>query len=376
MKLRSKRQLAQPARNANPPATTTSTQNEQNTSQNQDNQNPNQVQNQASAAPQTTRRPKVKTHNDRAVELLTELFNNVDSKIAYTRALNKFIEKNNTFSKFKPVRRKFSRRKTKVHGPFNTYQIDLSDYQKIKYHNKRYGWILFIIDAFSRYGYCIPLKTKEAKNSVPALEKWLLSLNHLPKFIYSDDGKEFTSRRAKNLYKSRGITHFVLAGTHKASIVERFQRTIKTNLEMYFNENETKNWIDVLPKLVRNYNQRYNRAIGMAPSEVNYANFEKVYKRLYPRNSSKKLCKFSTGDLVRIAIKKKTFAKGYLQTFSNEIYKVLGAIDYDGVCQYSVQPISGGDILKKYYEELSLVVRHDTNTVGAEGVPKRRRFSA
>ena len=316
------------------------------------------------------------TPNDKAADLLNQLFENVNSKVAYTRALNKFIERNETYSKFKPARQKFPRRKTKVHGPFNTYQLDLSDYRKFKYRNKHYGWILFIIDAFSRYGYCIPLKTKSGPNTVAALEKWLLSLNHFPKFLYSDAGTEFTSIRAKHLFQSRGIQHFILGGQHKAAIVERFQRTIKTNLEMYFHNNHTKRWIDVLQSLVNNYNNRYHRSIGMAPADINYTNFEKVYKRLYPQSTSKKMCRLSPGDLVRIAIKKNEFSKGYHQTFSNQVYKVLKAVDYDGVCQYEVQDIQGGPIIRKYYQELSLVARYDSNTARRTNVQKRRTLSA
>ena len=362
MQLRSKKQLVAPPPN-------------ENDQQRNPERRPKSPENQA---PSQNNQPTIphSTLNDKAVDLLTQLFENVNSKVAYTRALNKFIERNETYSKFKPIRQKFPRRKTKVHGPFNTYQIDLSDYQKFKYRNRHYGWILFIIDAFSRYGYCIPLKTKSGPNTVAALEKWLLSLNHFPKFIYSDAGTEFTSTRAKNLFRSRGISHFILGGQHKAAIVERFQRTIKTNLEMYFHRNHTKRWIDVIQSIVKNYNSRYHRSIGMAPADINYNNYEKVYKRLYPISTRNKLCKLSPGDLVRIAIKKKEFSKGYHQTFSNEIYKVLKAIDYDGVCQYEVQDVKGGAILRKYYQELSLVARHDSNTARRTNVQRRRALSA
>ena len=299
---------------------------------------------------------------DKAADLLKELYENIDSKVSYTRALDAFIKRNDVYSKFKPSRRRFNRRKTNVHGPFNTYQIDLSDYRAIRHSNKNFGWILFIIDAFSRYGYCIPLKHKTSSETHDALEKWLLSLNHLPKFIYSDRGKEFLGSSVQKLFRKRGITHYVLTGAHKASIVERFQRTIKTSLEMYFYKTQRKKWIDVIGKVVTNYNNRYHRSIKMAPSKVTYANFEEVYKMLHPRNSTRRLCRLSVGDTVRIAIEKKEFAKGYHQTFSNELYNIKKVVNYNGVCLYTVESIKDGSTLRKYYHQLSLVVKNDSNT--------------
>lgn len=305
---------------------------------------------------------------DKAESLLKELFENIDSKVSYTRALDRFIHRNDVYSKFKPIRRRFKRRKTIVHGPFSTYQMDLSDYRAIRHSNRNYGWILFIIDAFSRYGYCIPLKYKTAEETHSALEKWFLSLNHIPRFIYSDEGKEFTNKAVKQLFKSRGVSHYILKGEHKAAIVERFQRTIKTNLEMFLYKNKTKNWLSAIDQIVKNYNNRYHRSIKMAPSEVNYSNFEAVYKELYPNINAKRLCRLHVGDLVRVAIKKKTFSKSYHQTFSNEVYKVIKAVDYHGVCWYTVQDVNGGPKLKKYYQELSLVLKNDHNSTRAADI--------
>ena len=324
----------------------------------------------------TVQKSNRKPHqNDRTQQLLKELFENFDSRVSYTRALKSFIERNEIYSKFKPVRRKFKRRATIVNGPFNTYQIDLSDYRNIKYSNSNFGWILFIIDAFSRYGYCIPLKYKSGPIVEEAIEKWLKSLDHLPKFIYSDQGTEFTGSLVQKLFKRRGIEHFVLKGNHKASIVERFQRTIKSNLEMIFYKQKKKRWVDVINKVVDNYNHRFHRSIQMSPAEVNYDNFPEVYKTLYSKTFIRRPCKLNVGDLVRIALKKKEFSKGYHQTFSNEVHKIVKAIDYRGVCVYTVQNLTGGPFLKKYYEELSLVIPNDANSFRSNDNKRKRRNS-
>ena len=237
--------------------------------------------------------------------------------------------------------------------------MDLSDFRSIRHSNRNIGWLLFIIDGFSRFGYCIPLRHKTARETHDVLEKWFLSLNHLPKFMYSDEGKEFTNSSVQQLFKKRGVVHYILKGVHKAAMVERFQRTVKTNLEMYFYKHKTKNWISVIDKIVGNYNKRYHQSIKMAPADINYSNFETVYKRLYPKKTTKRLCRLGVGDLVRITLRKKEFSKGYHQTFSNETYQIIKAVDYNGVCWYTVQDIKGGPEIKKYYHELSLVARND-----------------
>ncbi|GFW01825.1 uncharacterized transposon-derived protein F54H12.3 [Trichonephila clavipes] len=51
-----------------------------------------------------------------------------------------------------------------------------------------------------------------------------------------------------------------------SSIVERFNRTLKTKMWKYFTEMNTKCYIDVLGKLVYSYNHTWHRSIRMEPS--------------------------------------------------------------------------------------------------------------
>jgi len=54
----------------------------------------------------------------------------------------------------------------------------------------------------------------------------------------------------------------------KASVVERFNRTLKTKMYRYFTHANTRRYVDVLDDLVHTYNNTYHRSIGMAPVEV------------------------------------------------------------------------------------------------------------
>ena len=307
--------------------------------------------------------------------LLKSLFENLDSKIAYTRAINRFIQENELYSKFKPQRRRFKRRKTIVHGPYNTYQLDLTDVQKFKSENKNFRWMLFIIDAFSRFLFVIPIKKKDESNTVMAVESFLDNIQHLPKFFYHDAGKEFLNKSMYKLLENRGISQFVLKGASKASIVERVQRTIKTNLEMLFAKHQNHNWIDFIDKLVSNYNNRTNRSIGMAPADVSYSNWPEVYKRLYPGHNTSLSCRLKPGDLVRIALDKKVFSKGYAQNFSDELYKIKTAIKSGDICYYIITDLFGKKKQKKYFHQLSLVLRNENPTTNSRVQKRRRTFS-
>ena len=77
--------------------------------------------------------------------------------------------------------------------------------------------------------------------------------------------------------------------------------------------NLTKNWVDYLPDLINSYNKIPHRSTGMAPNDVNIANRDTVFRKLYPNRFDKKIGKYNVHDRVRILIDKKLFEKGYKQ---------------------------------------------------------------
>ena len=119
-----------------------------------------------------------------------------------------------------------------------------------------------------------------------------------------------------------GIHHFSThnAGT-KASVVERFNRTLKTRMWRYFTKHQTWRYIDVLQDLVRSYNNTPHRSIGMAPLRVNARNQEKVWQRLYGHDV-KGVPKLCVSDRVRVSKYKGTFEKGYETNWSEKIFTI------------------------------------------------------
>jgi len=108
----------------------------------------------------------------------------------------------------------------------------------------------------------------------------------------------------------QGVQHFSTEGDAKASVVERFNRTLKERLYRYFTAANTLKFDDVLPELVQGYNATRHRSIGMAPQDVTRDNEEAVWKRLYgKRLKDQKKPKFKVGDRVRLNKIHRTFAK-------------------------------------------------------------------
>ena len=127
--------------------------------------------------------------------------------------------------------------------------------------------------------------------------------------------------------KQQNIHHFSTHGDAKASIVERFNKTIKSKLYEYFTAANTLKYVDVLPKLMYQYNQTYHRSIRMTPAKVTSFNAKEVWDNLYGKyvNSKKKKKKppaFKVGDKRRLNKKFRPFKKGYLPGWTEEVFVV------------------------------------------------------
>jgi transposase InsO family protein len=71
-----------------------------------------------------------------------------------------------------------------------------------------------------------------------------------PETFHSDKGTEITNRKFQALLKKEGIRFFSTPNETKASIVERFNRTLKGKMWKYFTANNTLKYMDILQKLV------------------------------------------------------------------------------------------------------------------------------
>ena len=290
---------------------------------------------------------------------LNELYTKIRSIPNYSAKITEFLRQNAVHSKHRRiVKKKFPRRRIVVHCPFQIFMADLIEYQnnEYKYANSGNKFILVVIDIFTKKAYARPVKNKNKFNMAIAMESILDSLDHYPNTLITDEGLEFYNRSVQEVLDKYAIHHYSIKSKMKASVVERFIRTLKSRLEKYFVSNKTKRWIDVLPQLIKNYNNTPHRSIGMSPNKVTDENADKVFKTMFPDIHLDTKPRLQVGNIVRKLKEKTIFEKGYKQTWSDELYKIIRVKQSAGRVWYIIADMNGiRQSGIKYYWELNLV---------------------
>ena len=135
-------------------------------------------------------------------------------------------------------------------------------------------------------------------------------------------GSEFFNRPFQAWLKRQNIEHFPKHNFDtKATIVERFIRTLKEKLWRFFPHTNLSRYVGVLPLLVNAYNNSCHTLIKRAPSTVNPENQEDVWLTLYSQPTLKEP-KLKVNDKVRLSTNRMRFRKGYLPDWTDEIFQV------------------------------------------------------
>lgn len=268
-----------------------------------------------------------------------------------------------TYTLFKTSKKKFPRGKVIVPGLLHTYQIDLCDMRSLKKENKNYSYILTVIDVFSKKGWAIPIKDKKGTTVLTAL-KHVLDL-YKPERIHADQGMEFFNKDIKSYLGKHNIELYFTNSEMKASIVERFNRTIKDKMWRFFEFNKSFNYIDILDDLIESYNNTYHRSIKTSPNKVSKKNEEKIFFNLYGFSKDDDVepgilnINLKIGDYVRVTKNKGIFGKGYENTWRKEIFQI-DKILYTEPVVFLLKDLMDETIEGKfYYEELQKVYKKD-----------------
>lgn len=263
--------------------------------------------------------------------------------------IKEFLDSQDVYTRFKPANRKFKRRRVYVPESNNQFDADLLFIRKYSKYNDQINYLLVVIDAFTKYAWVYPIKRKTASEVVEAFQK--VFKEQIPKFILTDEGTEFTAKITQKLFKDNNIHWFTTGNKEiKSAIAERFNRTIQGKIMKYMHDKKTKRYIDVLPKLVKNYNTSYNRSIKLKPIDARKKENEPlVYKNLYKEKVFKKP-KFKVGDRVRLSKYRETFTRGYDPTHTEEIFIVSEILKSDYPITYRVKDLQGNEIKGSIYE--------------------------
>ena len=267
--------------------------------------------------------------------------------------IKKWLKQQEVYSLHKPVRYKFPRRKTISGGIDKIWQMDLCDVQNIAKYNKNYKYLLTVIDIFSKFAWVEPIKRKSSLYIINGFKK-ILSSKRKPISIQTDKGGEFLNKPFLKFLSSKRIELYTTENYEtKATIVERFNRTLKNTLWKYFTANDTKNYLGVLQDIVKGYNNSYHKSIKNTPNFVSglksRVEILKVFKTLYPFKYKKP--RFQKEDRVRISKSRKIFRKGYTAKWSKEIFIIDEVDDSEFPVVYKLRDLKDEVIKGRFYEE-------------------------
>ena len=167
----------------------------------------------------------------------------------------------------------------------------MAKYSKI---NKGYKYIFTNIDVFNKIAYAYPIKSKKIQDIKPCFQK--IFMKNKPNFIWSDKGQAFLSKEMQKFFKDNNVKIYHTNSYLKAVVIERFNRSLKELMMKEFVKNNNTVWYNILPKLIKIYNNRCHTAVKMKPVEVNKNNEKYIKENIYTYNKTSKNPKFKIGD--------------------------------------------------------------------------------
>jgi hypothetical protein len=264
--------------------------------------------------------------------------------------VKEFLDTVDTYTLHKPIRKKFETRRVYVKGIDDQFQADLVEMREFSKENDGYNYLLTVIDCFSKYAWGKPIRNKTAEEIIKSFDE--IFKERKPLKLQTDKGKEFKNKKFQSFLKEHNVIWFSTDSEFKASIVERFNRTLKTKMWKYFTQVGNRKWIDIVGDLVYNYNHTYHTSIKMKPIEGSKKENEtQVYKNLYAKeDKTKSVNKFKVGDKVRISKYKSVFDKGYLPNWTTELFTVSKVLITNPVT-YKIKDYKNEEVTGIFYEQ-------------------------
>jgi len=286
----------------------------------------------------------------------------------------KWLMHQDTYTLHRASRKRYPTRKYIVHDLDEQWQSDLIEITHIADKNRSYRYLLTVIDIFSRYAWCRPLRNKKGETVAAAFAD-IFKEGRIPKRVQTDQGKEFQNRSVFHLFRMYSIEWFAIKSPYKAALVERFNRTLKERMWKYFTAENNFVWTKALQNIIHAYNHSIHRSIGRKPADVSAADVDQMREEMYQRKSSPKdKDDIRLGQKVRISKMKSIFAKSYLPSWTEEIFTVsqiqrkYKPITYK-LSDYNGETLEGGF----YRQEIQPVLKKDDVYLVENIIRKQRR---
>lgn len=297
---------------------------------------------------------------------INKLANVMKNKMS-RKEIKHWLESQETYTLHKPVQRRFSRNRYILSNINELWQADLSDMRSYSEYNDGYNYILCVIDVFSKYAYARAIRKKNSITIKECFASIFSEAKTTPTHLQSDKGTEFVSKDVRMFLKLHNVNYYTTNNPDiKASVVERFQRTLKMKMWRFFTHNNTYRYVDILQDLLYSYNHSFHRSIKMNPCDVSSRNIMTVWRNLYSEKNNEQSAqtskpKFRIGDYVRITKYKHIFQKGYETNWSDEIFIITSVIERSPWVVYSLKDLQNEVISGTFYEKELQKVHYDPN---------------
>ena len=147
----------------------------------------------------------------------------------------------------KPPKRNYHTNTTDVYHIDYGWSLDILDLKDYGPENNRgHRYVLVMIDIFSKFGWTLLPKIKNAQTKKDSFENILISSKRKPDLIEFDRGKEFYNNVFQEFFNENKIKNFSRNTSFGAVFAERFNRTIRDLLKRPVFEKGDGKWIDVL----------------------------------------------------------------------------------------------------------------------------------
>ena len=117
------------------------------------------------------------------------------------------------------------------------------------------------------HGGIVPMKDKKGETVTEAF-KTIYKKGRKPQYLWTDKGKEYYNKNMKELLEKNNITLYSTENEEKSSVCERWNRTIKTKMWKQFTVQGNTQYLDILPKILEQYNNTEHSSIKMTPVEA------------------------------------------------------------------------------------------------------------
>ena len=120
-------------------------------------------------------------------------------------------------------------------------------------------------------------------------------------------------------------------------------------------------WYNILPELLKTYNNRYHHTIKMKPIDVNKSNEKHVKNTVYNYDITNKKHKYKINDLVRISLKRRQLfdkPSGNIK-WSEELFKIY-KVSKSNVITYQLKDMNNEIIKGLFYEKELQLTKNTT----------------